>query len=128
MLSGFPLQTFHFYSLLSRHIKNNWESSKRGRGQCCHETCVYTICHVLPLPKDPYISKDIGCIIYEIPCLDCNCVYIGQTKRGLKSRLAEHKRATLNQKPELSALCVHAMEFEHNIDWINAKLLKVENN
>ena len=32
------------------------------------------------------------------------------------------------QKPEQSALCVHAMEFEHNIDWINAKVLKVENN
>ena len=40
----------------------------------------------------------------------------------------EHKRATLNQKPEQSALCVHAMEFENNIDWINAKILKVENN
>ena len=82
---------------------------------------VHTIRHVLPLPKDPYTSKDIGCIIYEIPCF-------GQTKRGLKLRLAEHKRATLNQKPEQSALCVHAMEFEHNIDWINAKILKVENN
>ena len=23
---------------------------------------------------------------------------------------------------------VHAREFEHNIDWINAKILKVENN
>ena len=89
---------------------------------------VHIIRHVLPLPKDPYTSEDIGCIIYEIPCLDCNFVYIGQTKRGLKSRLAEHKRATLNQKPEQSALCVHAMEFEHNIDWINAKILKVENN
>ena len=89
---------------------------------------VHIIRHVLPLPKDPYTSEDIGCIIYEIPCLDCNFVYIGQTKRGLKSRLAEHKRATLNQKPEQSALCVHAMAFEHNIDWINAKILEVENN
>ena len=89
---------------------------------------VHTIRHVLPLPKDPYTSEDIGCIIYEIPCLDCNFVNIGQTKRGLKSRLAEHKRATLNQKLEQSALCVHAMEFEHNIEWINAKILKVENN
>ena len=89
---------------------------------------VHTIHYVLPLPKDPYTSEDIGCIIYEIPCLDCNFVYIGQTKRGLKSRLAEHKRATLNQKPEQSALCVHEMEFEHNTDWISAKILKVENN
>ena len=82
----------------------------------------------IPFAKDPYTSEDMGCIIYEIPCLDCNFVYIGQTKGGLKSRLAEHKRATLNQKPEQTALCVHAMEFDHNIDRENAKILKVENN
>ena len=64
---------------------------------------VHAIRHVLPLPKDPNTSEDIGCVINKIPCLDCDFVYIGQTKR-LKSRLAEHKRATLNQKPEQSAL------------------------
>ena len=89
---------------------------------------VHTIRHDLPLPIDLYTSEDIGCSIYEIPCLDCNFVFIGQTKRGLKSRLAEHKRATLNQKPEQSALCVHAVEFDHIIDWENAKILKMENN
>ena len=55
------------------------------------------------------------------------CVLMRQIKRNLKSRLAEHKLATLNQKPEQSALCVHAMEFDHNIDWENAKILKVDN-
>ena len=89
---------------------------------------VHSIRHVLPLPKDPYTSEDIDCIIYEIPCLDCNFVYIGQAKRDLQSRLTEQKRAILNQKPEQSALCVHAMEFDHNIDWENVKILKVENN
>ena len=76
-------------------------------------------------------NKTFGVIVFHLQNLSIypiNFVYIGQTKRGLKSRLAEHKRATLNQKPEQSALCVHAMEFEHNIDWINAKILKVENN
>ena len=89
---------------------------------------MHSIRRVLPLPKDPYISEDIGCIIYEIPCLDCNFVYIGQAKWDLQSRLTERKRAILNQKPEQSALCVHAMEFDHNINWENAKILKVENN
>ena len=82
-------------------------------------------CHY---PKIHVPPKILAVLSTKSPCLDCNFAYIGQTKRGLKSPSAEHKRATLNQKPEQSALYVHAMEFEHNIDWINAKILKVENN
>ena len=126
MLSGFPLQTFHFYSLRSRHIKKNYKNSKRGRGQRCHETCAYySPCFVI-IQRSIYLRR--YWLYYLRNPLFGLQLYIGQTKRGLKSRLAEHKRATLNQKPEQSALCVHAMEFEHNIDWINAKILKVENN
>ena len=125
MLSGFPLQTFHFHS----YVQGTSEKIRRVLNEAGVNVTmrpVHTIRHVLPLPKDPYTSEDISCIIYKIPCLDCNFVYTGQTKRGLKSRLAEHKLSTLNQKPEQSALCVHVMEFEHNIDWEDAKLLKVE--
>ena len=89
---------------------------------------VHTIRHVLPSPKDPYTSEDKSCIIYQIPCSDCDYVYIGQTKRGLKSRLADHKRATGKLRPELSALCEHAMDFDHTIDWDKSVILKVENN
>ena len=52
---------------------------------------VKTIRHVLPSPKDPYAAKDKSCVVYQIPCSDCDCVYIGQTKRGLKSRLADRR-------------------------------------
>ena len=53
-------------------------------------------------------------------------VYIGQTKRDLKSRLAEHKLAIRNQEPEKSALCEHYIQFDHLIDWNNSKVLKTE--
>ena len=56
----------------------------------------------------------------------CRLHQMQNLMQDVESSLAEHKRATLNQKPEQSALCVHAMDFEHNIDWINAKILKVE--
>ena len=72
-------------------------------------TCLYT-------PKDTHTSEDKSCVVYHIPCSDCDYVYIGQTKRGLKSRLADHKRATSKLRPELSALCEHAMDFNHTID------------
>ena len=37
-------------------------------------------------------------------------IYIGQTKRDLKSRLDEHKRAIKNQRSDLSVLCEHFIE------------------
>ena len=44
-------------------------------------------------------------------------MYVGQTKRDLKSRVAEHKRAVKNAEPEKSALCEHLMLFDHHINW-----------
>ena len=89
---------------------------------------VKTIRHILPSPKDPYTSEDKSCVVYQIPCSDCDYVYIGPTKRGLKSRLADHRRATSQLRPELSALREHAMDFNHTIDWEKSEILKVENN
>ena len=51
---------------------------------------VRTIGQILPSPKDPQNPEEKSCVVYQVPCSDCNFVYIGQTKRELKSRLAEH--------------------------------------
>ena len=51
------------------------------------------------LPKDPVDVNEITGIIYQVPCYDCPFVYIGQTKRDLKSRLLEHKRAIKYKRP-----------------------------
>ena len=53
-----------------------------------------TIEKSLPFPKDPLDVNEITGTIYQVPCHDCPFVYIGQTKRDLKSRLSEHKRAS----------------------------------
>ena len=70
-----------------------------------------TIGKSLTSPKDPLDVNEITDIIYQVPCHDCPFVYIDQTKRDLKSRLSEHKRAIKYQRPEKSALC------EHSITW-----------
>ena len=64
--------------------------------------------------------------MYQVSCFDCDFVYIGQTKRDLKSRLAEHKLAIRNREPEKSALCEHSIQLDHLIDWNNSKVLKTE--
>ena len=77
---------------------------------------IHTIGQILPSPKDPLTLEEKSCLVYEVPCFDCDFVYIGQTKRDLKSRLADHKLAIRNQEPEKSALCEHSIQFDHLID------------
>ena len=84
----------------------------------------YTIGRILPSPKDPLTLEKKSCLVYQVHCFECNFVYIGQTKRDFKSRLAEHKLAIKNQEPEKSALREHSMQFDHKIDWKNSKVLK----
>lgn len=62
--------------------------------------------------------------IYQIPCQDCPSVYIGQTRRKLKTRLKEHKNAVDNKKPNDSAVAAHTTTSNHSIDWEGAKLIK----
>ena len=59
---------------------------------------IRTIGQYLPSPKDPIATDEITCIVYEVPCKDCDFVYVGLTKRDLNSRLKEHQRAIKQQK------------------------------
>ena len=31
--------------------------------------------------------------VYKIPCLDCNVVYVGETRKCVRDRIKEHKTA-----------------------------------
>ena len=74
-----------------------------------------TIGRYLPFLKDPILISEKSCLIYKIPCNDCQFNYIGQIKRDLKTRIFEHQRAIRNQQPEKSALCEHSMFHDHRI-------------
>ena len=52
--------------------------------------------------KDPLDKSENSYLFYQVPCRDCSFVCIRQTKRDLKSRLDEHKRAIKNL-----TLCFH---------------------
>ena len=80
----------------------------------------------LPFLKDPLDNKEKSCLVYQLPCRDCSFVYIGQTKRDLKFRLDEHKRAIKNQRPDLLAVCEHSITTDHIIFWTEVKDLELE--
>lgn len=63
-------------------------------------------------------------VVYEIPCKDCNKVYIGQTSQYLKNRLNSH---TYDKKNK-TALTNHMMETKHNFNYEQTEILKTETN
>ena len=85
-----------------------------------------TIGKSLPSVKDPLDVNEITGIINQVSYHDCPFVYIGQTKRDLKSRLSKHKRAIKYQRPDKSALCEHFITLDYIIDWNEATILSTE--
>ena len=64
-------------------------------------------------------------VVYEVPCADCDCVYVGETGRSLEMRLKEHKYAVKNNDTN-NGIAVHAWDNGHHVDWDAAKVVAVE--
>lgn len=67
-----------------------------------------------------------GCI-YQIPCGDCNMVYIGETKQKLGIRLSQHKN-DVRAKKDATALAAHARVEEHIFKFDECRILARERN
>lgn len=69
-------------------------------------------------------------VVYDIPCLQCNRSYVGQTGRYLKQRLKEHQNDQKNYllKANPTALVEHKLETGHGFDFDNAKILQTQVN
>ena len=62
-------------------------------------------------------------IVYRIPCGGCDKQYIGETGRGLKTRITEHKR-DMRGHVLSNAMVVHADKVGHLPRWEHAELLE----
>lgn len=65
-------------------------------------------------------------VIYEIP-LSCGATYVGQTKRGIKIRLKEHKDS-IRKQSEISTIAQHIKQYNCCIKEEKVKILDVEKN
>ena len=91
----------------------------------CRSRCTLrsSLVHV----KQPREDKKKKGVIYEVPCKDCECVYIGETGRTLEKRLSEHKNAVKKQDTK-NGIAVHSWTNQHQVDWEAAKTIEVEEN
>ena len=70
------------------------------------------------------LGKKLSGLIYQVPCADCNLIYIVQTKQTLKLLQTENKHCIKNQILDQSVFCEHLMIMDHKIDWENTIILK----
>ena len=68
------------------------------------------------------------CVIYSIPCEDCDKSYIGETKRKFASRLKEYQKAVKHKQPQKSGLAEHCLRSGHSISWESSKILHTSAN
>ena len=61
-------------------------------------------------------------VVYNIPCGGCDRSYVGETGRGLDTRLKEHKTDMRNMTTS-NAIVQHALLTGHRPDWTSAKVL-----
>ena len=77
--------------------------------------------------KQPTPELDKKGVVYEVPCGECNHVYIGETGRTLRKRLTEH-RAAVKKCDQKNGIAVHAWKSGHQVEWESAKVKEVAPN
>lgn len=66
--------------------------------------------------------------IYKVTCKACNCEYLGQSKRQVLVRYEEHIRHIKKNRPNKSAVALHAIKNLHlNINDYTLSLVKPVN-
>ena len=77
--------------------------------------------HKCPLPK----NSNPG--VYSLAC-GCTGVYVGETKKKISTRIAEHKRDVFNGQWKRSGASEHAKNCSHEFEWDSATSLSREPN
>ena len=111
--------TLPYIQHLSEAIKRLLQTLNIDTSLCPH--C--TLRQMLVRPKDANAKESLSNVVYRIPCKNCDCAYVGQTKKLFGVRLKEHQRAVFTGDSEKSALAEHALRTGHDIDWNNATIL-----
>jgi len=67
-------------------------------------------------------------VVYKINCKNCDASYVGQTKRQIRTRIKEHYNNIKTDKSKHSVITEHIINFNHNFDWDNIKIMDTESN
>ena len=66
--------------------------------------------------------------MWQIPCAECECVYIGEIGKTLEKRLSEDKEAVKRNDTRMHEIAVHTWKTQHKVNWEVATVKQVETN
>jgi hypothetical protein len=77
--------------------------------------------------KDADVTDVQFGVVYQVPCLGCAHVYIGNTIQYAKRRMSNHRTGISNVNSDYSGLVRHSLENPcHVIDFANVRVLDKE--
>ena len=81
-----------------------------------------TLHNKLSNSKEKQAFTDKTDVVYKIDCLDCDGVYIGETKKQAKERIREHELAVVNRS-STSLVFKHCENENHTMNFDNYSIL-----
>ena len=98
-------------------------SSKHISEQQVDLTFKYTNTIRSRLVKNRYIEEEKSEVgVYCLPCLQCSASYLGETGRGLSTRIEEHKNAC-KKGLDYSAVANHVLDVGHRVGFSQAQIV-----
>jgi len=83
---------------------------------------------IIRVQKDYTEHSHKNNVVYKVNCKNCDASYVGQTKRQIRTRIKEHHNNIKADKSKHSVITEHILNFDHNFDWDNIKILDTESN
>ena len=64
-------------------------------------------------------------VVYEIPCGECEQVYVGETNRTMKKCISKHKQA-IKRGSGNNGIAEHIKQKRYTINWDEARIMTTE--
>lgn len=88
--------------------------------------CLNKMKKFIKVHKDSCPQTARSNVVYKINCNNCDASYVGQTKRQVHTRIAEHKNHIRRSTTSHSVITDHRMSFDHDFEWDSVEVLDNE--
>ena len=112
-----PLVRLPYIQGLSEELKRVFK--KHGVNTFIKPTNTFR--NLLVKPKDPTDKGHKRGVVYNVPCVDCDDFYVGETARKMKVRFEEHCKSDKE-----SALLEHRRKTGHSLSFEDVRILVSE--
>jgi len=106
---------------LTDFISSNIDSLRAVGFRCRNKLSQFVKVHK---DKSQFLCRNN--VVYKIFCKNCEVIYVGQTKRQLKTVVKEHKNNIKQDPSKHSVISEHIIKYNHSFDWENTKILDCE--